>query len=159
MAYTISPEVKKALDDLVARYPEKQAALLPALHVVHESLGHQLTFAAMDAVADHLGLPRSIVYEVATFYTMYNLQPVGKCRLQVCTTVSCAMAGAYGVVAYLENKLGIKVGETTADKKFTLTEVECLASCGTAPMMAVNDDYVELLTPKKLDEIVAKGGK
>ena len=159
MAYTISADIKKQLDELVARYPEKQAALLPVLHVVHESLGYQLTFEAMDAVADHLGLPRSSVYEVATFYTMYNLQPIGKCRLQVCTTVSCAMAGAYGVVAYLENKLGIKVGETTADKKFTLTEAECLASCGTAPIMAVNDDYLENLTPKKLDDVLATFGK
>ena len=156
MAYTIPADMQKRLDEIVARYPERQAALLPALHVVHEAQNYHLTFDAMDAVADFLGLPRSSVYEVATFYTMYNLQPVGKCRLAVCTTVSCALRGAYGVVGHLEKKLGIKLGETTPDKRFTLTEVECLASCGTAPMMQVNDDYVEDLTPQKLDEIVAK---
>lgn len=159
MAYTISADIKKRLDELVARYPESRAALLPVLHVVHEAGGFHLTFEAMDAVAEYLKLPHSSVYEVATFYTMYNLQPQGKCRLQVCTTLSCALRGAYGAVGYLEHKLGIKVGETTADKRFTLTEVECLASCGTAPMMAVNEDYVEDLTPKKLDEIIAKFSK
>ena len=156
MAYTIPAQLKSQIDDLVARYPEKQAALLPVLHVVHEANGRHLTFEAMDAVATVLSVPHSAVYEVATVYTMYNLRPVGRCHLQVCTTLSCAMMGAYDVVLHLEKKLGVQVGETTADKKFTLTEVECLASCGTGPMMQVNDDYIENLTPQKLDEILAR---
>jgi NADH-quinone oxidoreductase subunit E len=159
MAYTIPGPLKHQIDEIVARYPEKQAALLPVLHLVHEHNGYHLTFEAMDAVAEVLGLPHSSVYEVATFYTMYNLKPVGRCRLQVCTTVSCALMGAYDVVAHLEKKLGIKLGETTPDKKFSLGEVECLASCGTAPMMMVNDDYVENLSPKMLDELIAKHSK
>jgi len=159
MAFAISAQLKSRLDEIVARYPDRQAALLPVLNTVHEACGNQLPLEAMDAVADYLGIAPTFVYEAVTFYTMYNKQPVGRCHLQVCTNISCALRGADRVAEYLEKKLGVRIGETTADRRFTLTEVECLASCGTAPMMQVNEDYVENLTREKLDEVIARFSK
>jgi NADH-quinone oxidoreductase subunit E len=159
MAFALSAQLRSQLDEIVARYAERQAAMLPVLHVVQRACGNQLSLDAMDAVADYLQVPPTRVYEAVTFYTMFHTQPVGRCHLQVCTNPSCALRGADRVVAYLEEKLGIRVGETTPDRKFTLSEVECLASCGTAPVMQVNEEYVENLTREKIDEIVARYSK
>ena len=108
----------------------------------------------MNAVADYLGMPSVAVYEVATFYSMFNLKPVGKCLIEVCRTGPCWLMGAEDIVRYIEKKLNIKVGETTSDGMFTLKTVECLASCGTAPMMQIGEKYHENLTTDKCDLIL-----
>lgn len=154
----LSTETCTAIDHWVAKYPpdQKQSAVMGALSVVQEANGGWLTTGLMDAVAEYLEMPPIAVYEVATFYSMYELKPVGRHKLCVCTNVSCMLCGSEDVVAHLEKKLGIKLGETTADKKFTLKEVECLGACGGAPMMQIGREYHENLTPEKLDEILAK---
>jgi len=156
MAFALTAQLRSRLDEIVARYPTRQAALLPVLHVVQEASGKQLHLEAMDAVAEYLDIAPTFVYEAVTFYTLFHTQPIGRCHLQVCTNVSCALLGAEKVLEYLETRLGIDSGETTGDRRFTLSEVECLASCGTAPMMQVNDDYVENLTREKLEDVIAR---
>jgi NADH-quinone oxidoreductase subunit E len=141
---------------IIKRYPEgrHKSALLPILHLAQAEFDGWLSPATMDYVASVLNLKPIEVYEVASFYSMYNLRPVGKCMLEVCRTGPCMLRGADDIVEYLENKLGIKDGETTPDGMFTLKTVECLASCGTAPMMQVGDHYVENLTYEKVDGIL-----
>ncbi|MBI5894425.1 MAG: NADH-quinone oxidoreductase subunit NuoE [Deltaproteobacteria bacterium] len=141
--------IKKAL----TKYPNKQSAAMDALRIVQEEAGY-LTEDALLQVADMLDMPPPELNEVATFYTMYNKKPVGKHHIQVCTNVSCSLLGSEHIVEFLSRRLGIKKGETTLDKKFTLSEVECLGSCGTAPMMQINDDYYENLTDGKIEEIL-----
>lgn len=140
----------------IKRYPEgrHKSALLPILHLAQAEFGGWLSPATMDYVASILNLKPIEVYEVASFYSMYNLRPVGKCLLEVCRTGPCGLRGADDIVEYLENKLGIKDGETTPDGMFTLKTVECLASCDTAPMMQVDNNYIEDLTCEKLDGIL-----
>lgn len=144
-----SDEIKK----LVESYPTKRALVLPALWVVQDA-DNWVSNDAMEGIAEQLGLSAAYVRGVATFYTMYNKKEVGKYFVQVCTNVPCQLLGAETTFNYLSKKLGIKVGETTPDKKFSLLEVECLASCGTAPMMQINEEYYENLTEKKIDEIL-----
>lgn len=141
---------------IIKRYPEgrQKSALLPVLHLAQAEFGGWLSPETMDYIAEILNLKPIEVYEVASFYTMYNLRPVGKCVLEVCRTGPCMLRGADDIVEYLENKLGIKEGETTPDGMFTLRTVECLASCGTAPMMQVGDHYIENLTNEKLDAVL-----
>jgi len=141
---------------IIKRYPEgrQKSALLPILHLAQAEFGGWLSPETMDYVASILNLKPIEVYEVASFYTMYNLRPVGKCVLEVCRTGPCMLRGSDDIVEYLENKLGIKDGETTPDGMFTLRTVECLASCGTAPMMQVGNHYIENLTCEKLDGIL-----
>lgn len=141
---------------IIKRYPEgrQKSALLPVLHLAQAEFGGWLSTETMDYVAEILNLKPIEVYEVASFYTMYNLRPVGKCVLEVCRTGPCMLRGADDIVEYLESKLGIKDGETTPDGMFTLRTVECLASCGTAPMMQVGDHYIENLSSDKLDGIL-----
>lgn len=141
---------------IIKRYPEgrQKSALLPVLHLAQAEFGGWLSPETMDYVASILNLKPIEVYEVASFYTMYNLRPVGKCVLEVCRTGPCMLRGSDDIIEYLEEKLGIKDGETTADGMFTLKTVECLASCGTAPMMQVGDHYIENLTCEKLDDIL-----
>ena len=141
---------------IIKRYPDgrQKSALLPVLHVAQAEFGGWLSPETMDYVASILKLKPIEVYEVASFYTMYNLRPVGKCLLEVCRTGPCMLRGSDDIIEYLENKLGISDGETTADGMFTLKTVECLASCGTAPMMQVGDHYIENLTCEKLDGIL-----
>ncbi len=141
---------------IIRRYPEgrQKSALLPILHLAQAEFGGWLSPETMDYVASILDLQPIEVYEVASFYTMYNLRPVGKCVLEVCRTGPCMLRGADDIVEYLEEKLGIKDGETTADGMFSLKTVECLASCGTAPMMQVGDNYIENLSCEKLDGIL-----
>lgn len=141
---------------IIKRYPEgrHKSALLPILHLAQAEFGGWLSPETMDYVASILNLQPIEVYEVASFYSMFNLEPVGKCVLEVCRTGPCWLRGADDIVLYLENKLGIKVGETTADGMFTLKVVECLASCGTAPMMQVGNNYIENLSCENLDGVI-----
>ena len=141
---------------IIKRYPEgrQKSALLPILHLAQAEFGGWLSPETMDYVASILQLKTIEVYEVATFYTMYNLRPVGKCLLEICRTGPCGLKGADDIIEYLEKKLGIKEGETTSDGMFTLKTVECLASCGSAPMMQVGKNYVENLTCESLDGIL-----
>ncbi len=152
MALEFSPESWKSFEEVVGRYPKKEAALIPVLALAQKEFGY-LSLEAMEYVAKIMELPAARVYSVVSFYTMLNLKPVGKYHIQVCRTLPCALMGAERVTTHLKKRLGVQTGETTPDGKFTLTEVECLASCGTAPMMQVNENYYENLTEEKLDEI------
>lgn len=144
------------VEKIISRYPadKKKSALLPILHVAQAEFGGWLSPDTMDYVASILGIKPIEVYEVASFYTMYNLKPVGKCTLEVCRTSSCWVRGAEDVVKHIEKRLGIKEGETTKDGMFTLKTVECLGSCGTAPMMQCGASYHENLTMDKVDKIL-----
>ncbi|MFQ6091499.1 MAG: NADH-quinone oxidoreductase subunit NuoE [bacterium] len=153
MAFEFSAEAKKRFEEILIRYPDRESALLPTLHLAQKEFGH-FTVERMDAIAQLLGLPRLRVYQVVSFYTMYQRQPVGKYLLQVCTNISCSLLGAERLMTHLEEKLGIKVGETTSDGFFTLCEVECLGACGNAPVMMANDDYYEDLTAEKIDALL-----
>ncbi|HYG39849.1 MAG TPA: NAD(P)H-dependent oxidoreductase subunit E [Cytophagales bacterium] len=143
---------------IIKRYPEgrHKSALLPILHLAQAEFGGWLSPQTMDYVASILNIKPIEVYEVASFYTMFNLEPVGKCVLEVCRTGPCWLRGADDIIQYLENKLGIKEGETTADGMFTLKVVECLASCGTAPMMQVGNNYIENLSCENMDGVLDK---
>lgn len=142
------------IDEILSRYPVKRSALLPLLYLAQREEGY-VTEPAMQEIAGILKLTPPQVYETATFYTMLNLKPVGRFHLQVCKSLMCALVGSDTVIGWIGAKLGIKPGETTPDKLFTLSVVECLAACGTGPMMQVNDDYYERLTEEKLDRILA----
>ncbi len=148
-----TPENKRTFDELAARYPDRRAAMLPALWLVQRQEGY-VSAEAMEYVAGLLGVAAGEVQAVVSFYTMYDRRPPGRYKLQVCRTLSCALMGAYDVIAHLERRLGIHPGQTTPDGLFTLQEVECLGSCGTAPMMQVNEKYVENLTVERLDALL-----
>jgi len=135
----------KQVEEIKKRYPTTQAALMPVLYMIQEKYGW-ISKETMQFAAQLLDITEEHVLGVVTFYTMYNSKPVGKYHLQVCTNVSCMIRGAYDLMKSIEQELGIRKGETTSDQKFTITEVECLGSCGTAPMIQVNDDYYENLT-------------
>ncbi len=145
---------------IIARYPQgkQQSALLPLLALAQQQNGNWLPKAAMDVIADMLGMPPVRVYEVATFYTMYNLEPVGKHFVQVCTTTPCWLRGSDAIVDACEKRLGVRCGETTPDGQFTLREVECLGACVNAPMMQVTnsagDNYYEDLTPDNVVQLI-----
>lgn len=141
---------------IIARYPEgkQKSALLPILHLAQAEFGGWLSPETMDYVASILKIKPVEVFEVASFYTMYNLKPMGKCVLEVCQTSSCWLNGAEDIVKYIEKKLNIKVGETTKDGMFTLKVAECLGSCGTAPMMQCGASYHENLTYEKVDNLL-----
>lgn len=137
---------------IMARYPVKRSALLPLLNLAQEREGF-VSEPAMREIAKLLDLTPPQVFETVTFYTMFNLKPIGTFHLQVCKSLMCALVGSDDLVAWIKNLLGIGPGQTTADKIFTLSVVECLGSCGTGPMMQVNDDYYEQLTEEKLKRI------
>ena len=141
---------------LVARYPEgkQKSALLPVLHLAQESFDGWLSTETMDYVASLLSIEPIEVYEVASFYSMYNLKPVGKFVFEVCQTGPCMVSGSDNIIAYIQQQLGIKPGETTEDGIFTLKLVECLGACGYAPMMQVGKIYKEHLTKEKVDAII-----
>jgi NADH-quinone oxidoreductase subunit E len=153
-----SDEALAKTKQLISRYPEgrHKSALLPLLHLAQSEFDGWLSVPVMDYVASLLNIKPIEVYEVATFYSMYNQQPVGKCLIEVCRTGPCWLRGADDVVAQIETKLGIKDGETTADGKFTLKTVECLGSCGTAPMLQCGAEFYENLTPEKVDLLIEK---
>lgn len=143
---------------IMKRYPEgkQKSALIPVLHLAQAEFGGWLSPQVMDYVASLLSIQPIEVYEVASFYTMFNLKPVGKCLIEVCRTSSCWLLGAEDIVRHIERKLNIKEGETTTDGMFTLKTVECLGSCGTAPMMMVGADFHENLTLEKVDDLLEK---
>ena len=143
---------------LVARYPEgkQKSALLPVLHLAQESFDGWLSTETMDYVASLLSIEPIEVYEVASFYSMYNLKPVGKFVFEVCQTGPCMISGSDNIITYIQQQLSIKPGETTEDGIFTLKLVECLGACGYAPMMQVGKIYKEHLTKEKVDTIIAE---
>lgn len=158
MAVEFSENAEAIFQDLISRYPNNLAAMLPVLLLAQREFGW-ISVEVMDYVADKLEVPHTKVLNAATFYTMYNKQPIGKCHIQVCTTLSCALMGGHEIIDYLEDTLGIRVGETTADGRYTLSEVECLASCGSAPMFQATYsdgeiEYFEDLSTERVDEIL-----
>lgn len=149
---------EKEIQELLSHYPTKQAALLPVLWVAEREFGW-ISPEVMELVAKRLEVSPAHVYGVVTFYTMYQQQPPARYHVQVCQTLPCAMAGCDKLIAQLETKLGIKAGEITKDKRFKLSTVECLASCGTAPAMRVNDTYYENLTESEIDRLLNEFNK
>jgi NADH-quinone oxidoreductase subunit E len=153
----LSEHVREQIEHWKARFPEdrQRSAVIGALHAVqHENDGY-LTPELMDAVAEYLGLPNIHVYEVATFYSMFQTKPVGRHNVAICTNVSCMLRGAEEIVEHVENKLGVKLGESTRDGRIYLKrEEECLAACCGAPMMMVDHDYHENLTKEQVDDIL-----
>lgn len=154
--HLIDAESRAEIDTWIAKYPEdqKQSAVMAALRIVQDANGGWLTTDLMDAIAEYLDMPKISVYEVATFYSMYELKPVGKHKICVCTNVSCMLCGSDDIVKHLNKKLGIGFGEITSDGKYSLKEVECLGACGGAPMFQIGKKYYENLTPEKVDEIL-----
>jgi NADH-quinone oxidoreductase subunit E len=148
-----SPASQAKFETIVGRYPIRRAAIMPTLWLAQEEFGY-LSLEVMEYVAGLLELSPAFVASVASFYTMYYKKPMGRHHVQVCRNLSCSLLGADRIVDCLRKRLGIEVGETTANGKFSLSEVECLASCGTAPMMQVNDDYWENLTPESTLELI-----
>jgi len=156
-AVELTKDVKKDIDHWVAKYPkgQEQSAILPALLLAQDQQGEGwLPKPLIAAVADYIGMPRIAAYEVATFYSMYEHKPVGKNKINICTNISCKLRGSEALVAHLEKRLGIKLGESTPDGKFYLKEVECMGACIGAPMCQINKEYHENLTPDKLDNIL-----
>lgn len=153
-----SEETLDKVQKIVARYPagREKSALLPVLHIAQEELGGYLSVDVMDYVAGLLHIQPIEVYEVATFYSQYYLDPVGKYVIELCRTGPCAICGGEAIQSYLEKKLGIKTGETTPDGLFTLKAVECLGACGSAPVMQINTEFYEFLTKEKIDQILDK---
>ena len=156
MSIQFSQQKQAEVQEIIKRYPEgkHKSALLPVLHLAQEEFGGWLDVSVMDYVADILNITPIEVYEVATFYSMYNMKPVGKYLFEVCQTGPCMLRGSDQIIDYIKNKLGIKVGETTEDGLFTLKTVECLGACGYAPMMQLGKTYREHLTPEKVDAII-----
>ena len=155
MPFVLSPERERKLKEILERYPTKMAATLPLLHLCQEQAGY-VGDEVIDYVSKRLDLSPAHVKGVVTFYTLYNQHPVGKHQVWVCRTLPCALRGAYDLIAHCEKRLGIKCGETTGDGKVTLRTAECLASCGTAPMMQVDKAYHENLTRERVDAILEK---
>jgi NADH-quinone oxidoreductase subunit E len=155
-SFEFSKENLKKANDIVAKYPagKQRSALLPLLDLAQRQHDNWLPRAALDYIATFLDLPAIKVYEVATFYTMFHLEPVGENFIQVCRTTPCWLRGADELTKKCESKLGIELGETTADGKFSLIEVECLGACVNAPMVQINDDYFEDLTPESMEKII-----
>jgi NADH-quinone oxidoreductase subunit E len=151
-------ETLDLVDKIIKRYPEgrQKSALLPVLHIAQAENQGWLSSETMDYVASLLNIQPIEVYEVASFYSMFNLQPVGNCVIEVCQTGPCMLKGSEEILAHFENRLGIKSGETTDDGKFTLKTVECLAACGNAPIVQVGTEYHENLTIPKADELLNK---
>jgi len=148
-----SDTARRELEAILSRYPDKEAAILPALHLAQREFGY-VSDEAIVYVAGLLGFTPARIEGVATFYTMYNRKPVGKYHLQICRNISCSLMGAEHLIEHVSKKLGIRPGKTTPDGKFTLSEVECLGSCGTAPVLQLNDDYHENLTEEKIDALL-----
>ncbi len=153
LEYKIKKEVVEKITELAERFPEKKSAMIPAMHLIQDEFGW-LPDQAIRKLADILKIAPNKIYGVASFYSMFNLKPVGKYHIQVCRNVSCQLMGAKNVVEHLSKKLNIQPGETTEDKKYTISLVECLGSCGTAPVMMINDKYYENLTENKVEEIL-----
>ena len=155
MSPEFSEQTKKRIEEVIARYPQKRAALLPVLHLVQMEVG-SVSKTEEKLVASLLDLKPIQVREVVTFYTMYLREPVGKYHLQLCSNISCSILGAESLIEYIKGKLGIEIGETTPERKFTLTTVECLGACEHAPCMMVNFDYYGNLDRERIDKILSE---
>jgi NADH-quinone oxidoreductase subunit E len=155
MAFVLNEAQERELTDILGRYPNKMAACIPALHLCQEANGNWLSPEAIQFVADRLELSAAHVKGVVTFYSLFNEHPPGKHQVWVCRTLSCALRGSDAILEHCQKRLGVAVGGTTADGRFTLRTAECLASCGTAPMMQVDKTYYESLTTEKVDRILA----
>jgi NADH-quinone oxidoreductase E subunit len=153
MSREFSEKTKKKIEEIVARYPQKEAAILPILHITQQEFG-SISAEEEKLVAQILGIKPISVRELVTFYTMLSRESLGKYHIQVCSNLSCSLLGADNFVDYLVEKLGIEPGETTPDKKFTLSKVECLGACERAPCMLINFNYYGEMDPKKVDEIL-----
>lgn len=153
MTIKLSEKAEERVQEIKGKYPDPRSAVMPALYLAQEELGH-LTDQAIEWVAERVGMPPVQVLEVATFYTMYYKKPVGKYHVQVCRTLSCALLGARKLTACLHQKLGLQPHEVSADGMWSYEEVECLGSCGSGPMVEVNDCFFENLTPEKLVEVL-----
>ena len=153
MSLAFSEEARARFERTLARYPNREAAILPTLHLAQREFGY-LSAEAVIYVASLLGFTPARIEGVATFYTMYNRKPVGKYHLQICRNLSCSLMGAEHLIEHVAKRLGVKPGETTADGRFTLSTVECLGSCGTAPVMQVNDDYYENLSEESIEGLL-----
>jgi NADH-quinone oxidoreductase E subunit len=153
MSPEFTDKIKKHVEGIIARYPEKKAALLPVLHAAQREFGY-ISEDTENMIAGLLGIEPIEVREVVTFYTMYNRKPIGKYHIQICSNLTCSLLGGESLLEYLQTKLGVEPGGTTEDKKFTLSTVECLGACEEAPCMMVNFDYFGLLDEKKIDEIL-----
>ncbi len=153
MSPEFSGKVRKEIDRIVARYPQKEAAILPLLHITQQEFGF-ISPESEKLVAGILGIKPIQVREVVTFYTMLNREPIGKYHIQVCSNLSCSILGAEKLTDYLKEKLSIEPGQTSEDKKFTLSLVECLGACEQAPCMMINFDYHGNLDKKKIDKIL-----
>lgn len=149
----LSPENLKRIEELKKSYPTVQALVLPALWIAQQQYGW-ISKDAMEEVSKLLNLPYSHILGVVTFYTMYHSKPVGKNHFEVCTNISCMLRGSTKIVRHLESRLGIKMGETSPDKKWTLSEVECMGACGGAPMLAVGEEYHENCTTESVDRLL-----
>ncbi len=152
----VSAEVIAKLEKVVAKFPadKKRSAILEGLHILQDNNGGYLTDELQIALADYLGVSKVDVFEVATFYIMYERSPVGRHKLHLCTNVSCMLNGAYDLLKHIENRLGIKVGETTKDGRITLKEVECQGACAGSPMLEVDKVFHENLTIATVDKII-----
>ncbi|MBV9470726.1 MAG: NADH-quinone oxidoreductase subunit NuoE [Abitibacteriaceae bacterium] len=155
----LSDAAVQRIQEIVKEYPNTKSALVPALYVAQRDAGGWLPREAMVEVAEELDLPESHVYSVATFYSMFYLKPIGENVIQVCTTSPCGLRGANEIVDCFKKRLGVGLNETTADGKFTLMEVECLAACNVAPMAQINEDYYVNITEERVDEIVTMLGR
>jgi NADH-quinone oxidoreductase E subunit len=154
-----SEEAKKTLDKIIAKYPEKKAALLPALWLAQEEYGGWLPPEAMAEVAGYLELAKADVEGVATFYTMYNKQPIGRFHIEVCHNIACMVRGSDELIEHIGKKLGIREGETTPDRRFTLSAAECLGACANAPCFMIADRYYEDVTPEAADKVIEELSK
>jgi len=156
MIELLSEKSKLEIDKWVAKYPvdQKQSAVMAALRIAQDANSGSLTTELMNEIAQYLEMPPIAVYEVSSFYSMYEHKPVGKFKISVCTNISCLLCGSDQVLEQLYSKIGIKPGETTSDGKYTIKEVECLGACVGAPMMQIGREYYEHLTADKIDEII-----
>jgi NADH-quinone oxidoreductase subunit E len=155
MAFVLSEAHERELADILSRYPNKMAACIPALHLCQNANGNWVSPDVILFVAERLELSAAHVKGVVTFYSLFNQHPPGKHQIWVCRTLSCALRGSDAILSHCQKRLGVAIGETTADGRFTLRTAECLASCGTAPMMQVDKTYYEGLTLEKVDQILA----
>jgi len=155
VSFEFTAERKKRFKALLKQYPDKRSAVVPALHLAQEQEGY-LSKETVEALAGMLGISAASLMDTVSFYTMFYDNPQGKYVLQVCQTLSCSLAGADAIVDHISRQQQLKVGETTADGKFTLLKVECLGSCGTGPVVQINDDYYENMSIEKVDRVLGK---
>lgn len=160
MGFELDEKLKQEMQKIIKKYPDTSSALLPVLHALHNQTGY-ISEEMINALSEFLKIPAADIRGVVSFYTMFNRNPIGKFHLQVCRNLSCSLMGSEHIVEFLQRKLGINEGETTEDGLFTLSTVECLGSCGTAPVIMINDDYYENVSEDKLEKILAdlKNGK